>query len=102
MFFEKGGVVPKDVDIERLERDIEQLRKRVLVLECQHEPKNLKIEETYPFLHPHAFDFYIGRKFCQNCGKTLEYYNDNDELLKASNKLMRELIALNEKEMKGK
>ena len=104
MFFRKSGLRRIGTDIEVLKRDfrseIDALKTRVLILECPHSIKDMTIEEAFPYLSFSWGNLYIGRKYCLSCGKTLEYYEDKESILKARNKLMRELIALNEKEMK--
>lgn len=99
-FFKSGGVVEVNPEIKALENEIEKLKKRVLMVECPHEIRDLGFEEWFSF--GNFMDFCVGRKYCKRCGKTIENYSNIPSFLKAKNKLMRELIALNEKEMKGK
>jgi len=97
MFWRKIVFIKKDTKIEALQRDVKSLRDRVAMLECPHNIRDLVIED-----YRLRLSMYAGKKFCQSCGKIFEVYRDYESLTKAQNKLMRELIALNEKEMKGK
>ena len=97
MFFKKSGLRRTGTDIEVLKREVKALHDRILMLECPHNQIDLVVEET---LIRFAWTTYYGKKYCKSCGKTIEFYADKDSFLKARNKLMRELIALNEKEMK--
>jgi hypothetical protein len=95
MFWRKIVFIKKDTKIEVLQREVKALHDRIVMLECPHNTRDLVIEDYRLCLSLSA-----GRKFCQSCGKTIESYRDYQALTKARNKLMRELIALNEKEMK--
>jgi hypothetical protein len=95
MFWRRFVFIKKDTKIEALQRDVKSLRDRVAMLECPHNIRDLVIEDYRLYL-----SLYAGKKFCQSCGKIFEVYRDYDSLTKARNKLMRELIALNEKEIK--
>jgi hypothetical protein len=97
MFFRKSGLRRTGTEFDILKDDIKELRNRVARLECPHHGIDLAVEEVLTFL---PSSIYYGKKFCKSCGKTLEYYQDKASLLTARNKLMRELIALNEKEIK--
>ena len=97
MFFRKSELRKTGTDIEVLKREVKALHDRILMLECPHNTRDLVIEDYRLCLSVSA-----GRKFCQSCGKIIEIYRDFQSVAKARNKLMRELIALNEKEMKGK
>jgi hypothetical protein len=97
MFFRKSGLRRTGPEIEVLKREVTALHDRVQMLECPHNQIDLVVEET---LIRFAWTMYYGKKYCKSCGKTLEFYADKESLLKARNKLMRELIALNEKEIK--
>lgn len=96
MFFKKSGLRRTGTDIEVLKREVKALHDRILMLECPHRTSDLIIEN-----YRLQLSVFAGRKFCQSCGKTIESYRDYQSLLKARNKLMRELIVLNEKEMKS-
>jgi hypothetical protein len=98
MFLKKIRLMRNGTKIEDLQREVKALHDRVLRLECLHDVKGLIIEGFTCWTTGH----YGGRKYCKYCGKTIEYYQDKASLLTARNKLMRELIAMNEKEMKGK
>lgn len=96
MFFKRSGLRRTGTDIEVLKQEVKELQNRVSRLECPHNTRDLVIEDYRLCLSLSA-----GRKFCESCGKTIETYRDFQSVAKARNKLMRELIALNEKEMKG-
>jgi len=97
MFFKKSGLRKTGTDIEVLKREVKALHDRILMLECPHKTSDLIIED-----YRLCLSMIAGRKYCQSCGKTIESYRDYESLAKARNKLMRELIAISEKEMKEK
>ena len=96
MFFKKSELRKTGTDIEVLKRAVKALHDRVQMLECPHKTRDLVIED-----YRLCLSMIAGRKYCQSCGKTIESYRDFQSVAKARNKLMRELIALNEKEMKS-
>jgi len=75
-----------------LEREIKVLKKRLKRLECSHGINNVGIIE-----YTGVFGNSYQKECC--CGKILEVYPNKLLGLKARNDLMKELIALNEKEI---
>jgi len=77
----------------KIKEEVQQLKKRLLMLECPHNTKDLFIiMENDGWVN-------ICVKKCNACNKIIEAYYDQNEMLIAKNNLMKELIVLNEKEI---